>query len=61
MVTLQNTGQENKELNSIDGIVIKEMQITDEVASKFDMDFVFEEIGEQIDVSLIYNTALFNR
>ncbi|KAA1243793.1 non-ribosomal peptide synthetase [Aquimarina sp. RZ0] len=60
MVTLQNTDQEQKEFNFIDGIVINEIQVSDEIACKFDLDFVFEEIDEGIKLSLIYNTSLFD-
>lgn len=59
MVTLQNTDEEHKVLNYIDGIAINEIQISDEISCKFDLDFVFEEVDQQINLSLIYNISLF--
>ena len=55
MVVLQNAGQVPFALG---GTTIRELEQLEEV-SKFDLDFVFQEMGEEIEVVLEYNRDLF--
>ncbi len=59
MVTFQNTDQEHRLANFIKDITIEEIELPDEVACKFDLDFVFNEVNEGVSLSLVYNTSLF--
>jgi len=55
MVVLQNAGQTAFALS---GITVREFSHLENV-SKFDMDFVFQEVGEEIEVVVEYNRDLF--
>lgn len=60
MVVLQNT-----ELNGdhvvLDGIQIEEYKDREHTVSKFDLTFNFEEVGDQLNLRLEYNSDLYNR
>lgn len=55
MVVLQNAGQVPF---SLDGATVRELEHLADV-SKFDLDFVFQELGEEIEVLVEYNCELF--
>ncbi|MDD5286363.1 MAG: amino acid adenylation domain-containing protein [Desulfuromonadaceae bacterium] len=55
MVVLQNAGQVAFDLN---GLTVMEFRHLEDV-SKFDLDFVFQEVGEEIEVVVEYNLDLF--
>ncbi len=59
MVTLQDTAEETKAYQTIDGLAIREVSLLEEVTSKFDLDFVFEEREGTLALHLVYNTDLF--
>ena len=55
MVVLQNAGQVPF---ALDGASIRELEHLEDV-SKFDLDFVFQEIGEEIEMVVEYNRDMF--
>ena len=60
MVTLQNTDNSIPEINSTEGLNISEFNITDTVMSKFDLEFIFEEKKDELEIALLYNTNIFD-
>lgn len=55
MVVLQNAGQV---LFTLDGATVREFEHPEGV-SRFDLDFVFQEMGDEIEVMIEYNRDLF--
>ncbi len=60
MVTLQNTDESKVELHKINGLTLSTFEAADNMASRFDLDLVFEALEDGMQLSLAYNTALFN-
>lgn len=59
MVTYQNEDNLKTGVQIVDNIEIKRFQSEDETLSKFDMDFVFSETLNGIELGLTYNTDLY--
>jgi amino acid adenylation domain-containing protein len=59
MVTLQNTDEENREINWVEGLQIEELTIKEGITAKFDLDFIFNENDTGLTLTLVYNKALF--
>jgi amino acid adenylation domain-containing protein len=60
MVTLQNTDNSTKDINTIEGLQISEYIISDVAMSKFDLEFIFEEKNDELEINLLYNSDIFD-
>ena len=61
MVALQNTGNSLSEIQKVNELFVEEFQSSEDVISKFDIEFTFEEVKEELQLTLIYNIDIFDR
>ncbi|MGX5686870.1 amino acid adenylation domain-containing protein [Chryseobacterium cucumeris] len=59
MVTLQNTDNIKVDLNELGGFAIKEYKTAVNEISKFDLEFIFEQTSNSLDLVIIYNKDLY--
>ncbi|WP_430412299.1 amino acid adenylation domain-containing protein [Kordia sp.] len=59
MVTLQNTDNSTTTSNTIEGLQVHEYVSTDDAMSKFDLEFIFEEKNDELEIKLLYNSDIF--
>ncbi|MEM9686707.1 MAG: amino acid adenylation domain-containing protein, partial [Bacteroidota bacterium] len=60
MVTFQNTDNLNVNVQELGGLNIKEYTGEQDINSKFDLEFIFEETDEGLALYLTYNTDIYN-
>jgi amino acid adenylation domain-containing protein len=61
MVTFQNTDVLKLNIQNIAQFSIKEYETSEEAISKFDIEFIFEETVNGLNLNLVYNTDLYER
>ncbi|RKR04557.1 amino acid adenylation domain-containing protein [Flavobacterium sp. 90] len=61
MVTFQNSDNLKVNLNQLGNVTIKEYENQQNVVSKFDLEFIFEETVNGINLILVYNTDLYTK
>ncbi|MCB0641003.1 MAG: amino acid adenylation domain-containing protein, partial [Phaeodactylibacter sp.] len=60
LVTLQNTDEAKVREHTIEGLTLKPYHQTGQWTSRFDLDLVFEETAEGIELALVYDNVLFD-
>jgi amino acid adenylation domain-containing protein len=62
MVTLQNAQINHRhEQPVLDDIRISAYELAENTASRFDLEFGFVEVGEELQISLVYNSDIYNK
>jgi len=59
MVTFQNTDNLKVNIEKLGEVSIKEYETGEDAISKFDIEFVFEETVEGLNLNLVYNTDIY--
>ncbi len=59
MITLQNTGNVVKENNNITDVSITEYKSSNEMKSKLDLEFIFEEKEGELEIVLLYSSDVY--